>query len=303
MVSDYREITRWGKIPAWWLFHPDMNADRLCILAALTTYSDDRGLCSPSQSTLAKRLKRSRPWVNRVLAELVEIGLIIKRPRYRDNGGATSCEYVVRFQSKGSTAPSPVTARTAPCPAPDTPCSPGDTNQVDTEQNQNARADAREQDFPIQSEESISEFPTGQAQAKEGSDRQYKTDNKTAPALDRQLPQAPERDWHPSDEVIEQARKLFPHADIKTHIALFISKVRGKGYCIDPSRMDDAWLSWFIEDHRDTPTSDKSQSSALPPSASETNTFVSQRHGHRGHSSPKAHRFDRFSAWAEAAMS
>jgi hypothetical protein len=93
METDLCKVTRWGKVPAWWMMHEDMDADRFCIMSALATYSDEEGYCEPSQATLARRLKRSRPWVNRVIADLAEIGLLEKTARHRQNGGTTSCRY------------------------------------------------------------------------------------------------------------------------------------------------------------------------------------------------------------------
>src|SRR5690625_2848241 len=143
MEEAYRSITRWARVPAWWLLHPGMNIDRFGVLAALSTYADERGICTPSQGTLARRLKRSRPWVNRVIAELVSLGLIKKRARSRKNGGTTSCEYVVRFSAEVAADPIRSAEAEEPCAqwsqAPvspgDSPCHDGDRNQVDTEQN------------------------------------------------------------------------------------------------------------------------------------------------------------------------
>src|SRR5258708_1835816 len=68
-------VTRWGTVPAWWLHHPAVDADKFAILAAMATYADREGVCNPSQATLAKWLKRSRPWVNRIVADLAKIRL------------------------------------------------------------------------------------------------------------------------------------------------------------------------------------------------------------------------------------
>ncbi len=86
-MTKLRTTTRWGRVPAWWLLHPDVDADRFCVLA---TYADEHGVCVPSQVTLAQRLQRSRPWVNRVVAQLAAAGLLEKVQRSRGNGGTTS---------------------------------------------------------------------------------------------------------------------------------------------------------------------------------------------------------------------
>ena len=74
-----------GKVPAWWLMHPEIDADRFCVMASLATYACRDGVCDPSQATLARRLKRSRPWVNRVIAELSAAHLLRKVARFRAN--------------------------------------------------------------------------------------------------------------------------------------------------------------------------------------------------------------------------
>ena len=122
-ADDGKTSTRWGKVPAWWMGHPGVDADGFAVLAALATYADANGTCSPSQSTIASRLSRSRPWVNRELGRLVEAGLIEKVARSRSNGGTTSCLYRLRMEQ--SMNPSP-----QPCHERDTPCHAGDRSQT-----------------------------------------------------------------------------------------------------------------------------------------------------------------------------
>jgi hypothetical protein len=98
-VTNWAEVARWGKVQAWWLRHPDIDADHLSALAALATYADEARYCEPSQATLARWLKRSRPWVNRVIAELVGVRLLEKTTRSRPNGGTTSCRYRLLSQA------------------------------------------------------------------------------------------------------------------------------------------------------------------------------------------------------------
>ena len=143
MTETVRTTTRWGRVPAWWLLHPSVDADRFCVLAALATYADEHGVCVPSQATLAQHLRRSRPWVNRVVAQLAAAGFLEKTARSRGNGGTTSCLYRLRITPPDGTAldadapflPEAVQAAsdadvTGPMPHTDTPCQAGDTNQV-----------------------------------------------------------------------------------------------------------------------------------------------------------------------------
>jgi hypothetical protein len=113
---------RWGVVRAEWLFHPDVGVDEFALLACLTTYQDKSGLCWPSQSTLAARLKRSRPWIIKVLNRLEELGLIERTRRTRGDGGLRSCLYRI------VPAEAPVTVSSRP--GDDRGCHDGDMNQT-----------------------------------------------------------------------------------------------------------------------------------------------------------------------------
>ncbi|MGF7177698.1 helix-turn-helix domain-containing protein [Azospirillum doebereinerae] len=108
---------RWGRIPAWWLDHPELDADGLAILAALSTYADEVGVCWPSQATLAAKLKRSRPTVNRILGRLEALGLVIIEHRSGSNGGRLSCRYRLRLTPTQGAGPPPDSKTDSPCPA------------------------------------------------------------------------------------------------------------------------------------------------------------------------------------------
>lgn len=119
---------RWGRIPAWWLDHPELDADGLAVLAALSTYADESGVCWPSQATLAAKLKRSRPTVNRIVGRLESIGLIAVEHRNGTNGGRLSCRYRLRLSQPMSTTV------TAPDSKADSPCSSASHEQHHPEQ-------------------------------------------------------------------------------------------------------------------------------------------------------------------------
>lgn len=114
---------RWGRIPAWWLDHPELDADGLAVLAALSTYADEAGICWPSQATLAAKLKRSRPTVNRLLARLEAMGLVTIEHRNSASGGRLSCRYRLCL--------SPIAA---PDSRTDSPCSSASHEQPQPEQ-------------------------------------------------------------------------------------------------------------------------------------------------------------------------
>jgi len=226
MLSD-EHVTRWGKFPAWWLLHPGTDADRVAVLAALATYADEAGFCEPSQATLARRLGRSRPWANRVVADLVTAGLLRKEARSRSNGGTTSCRYQLALTPDEAalfllqTTGRPVPTTTASCLAADTPRHQGDTNQTNIEQSHKARPDTREAADPDRGEQNS------------GNGRIL-----------------PERGWSPPQESVEHAVRLCPDVDLDAHTAHFVARCRAKGYRYSSIAMADAWLSWLLEDNR-----------------------------------------------------
>src|SRR5690349_19549010 len=72
---------RWGIVRADWAAHPEVGADEFAVLCLLSLHADKRdGTCYPSQSTLARCLKRSRPWVIAVLNRLEAFRLVKRDP-------------------------------------------------------------------------------------------------------------------------------------------------------------------------------------------------------------------------------
>ncbi len=214
-----RTITRWGRLPAWWLLHPGIDADRFCVLAALATYADEDGCCRPSQATLAHHLGRSRPWVNRVVAELARDGFLRKTLRARENGGTTSCLYRLALEPSAMHAEA-VTTATPPCPERDAPRHGGDGNQTNPDQHTPA---PRAQPTPMTA--CLEDAPTGTGVL-------------------------PAPDWQPSADALARAGRAFPDVPTDEHVPLFVARCRAKGYRYRPGALDDAWLSWFLEDAR-----------------------------------------------------
>ncbi len=143
---------RWGRIPAWWLGHPAIDADGLAVLAALATYANARGECWPSQATLATALKRSRSTVNRILGHLAESGVIERESRRSASGGRLSCRYRLRLVPGDGPIPAAATAEcdqtgTPPVQPPgkdvapaDSPCAPVRQKQPESEQTPDSHA-------------------------------------------------------------------------------------------------------------------------------------------------------------------
>ncbi|MHA6346931.1 helix-turn-helix domain-containing protein [Roseivivax sp. CAU 1761] len=83
-----------------------MNAARLAVLVALASYADNETkTCFPAQGTLGKMLGASRAWVNKIIRELAEIGLIEKVSRLRSDQGTSSCIYRIRFEPDAPAEP------------------------------------------------------------------------------------------------------------------------------------------------------------------------------------------------------
>lgn len=272
---DLSTVTRWGKLPAWWLLHPEVDADRLAVLAALCTYADENGLCEPSQATLARRLSRSRPWVNRVVSELAAACLLRKQGRSRSNGGTTSCLYqlartpeqVELFITEAGQGGTPVAVATPARLCQDTGRHQHDRSQINLEHNQDSRHTARESKTHLEiNDETLSKLGT------------------SPPGETREVPP---RDWLPSEVIVAEALRLCPGADLDEHTTRFVVRCRSKGYRY--ASLDDAWLEWLLTDQRDAR---RTCSPGLNGSSYPGTPRLYAR---------KEHRYDRFEAWATAA--
>lgn len=204
---------RWGKVQAWWFQKAELDADHLVVLAALSIYADPQGFCDPSQSTLAAQVKRSRPWVNRVIGDLARLGLIEKATRRRrHNNGMTSCQYRLAFAEDMSTRP--VTNVTRPIVMEDTPCPQDDTIQKFKELNQCT--------------------PTRREPPSDTVTTESACDTEAVPD-----------GWVPSEEAITEARRLCSTIDLERHAEMFALKRRAKDYRYAKGRIEQAWLSWI----------------------------------------------------------
>ena len=197
--------------------HPELDADGFCVLAALSTYADAEGRCRPSQATLARHLRRSRPWVNRVIAQLARDGFLSKTTRTRENGGTSSCAYRLALEPSWM-RPGMVRDLTLPCSPHDAPRHADDENHSNL--NHHAPAPTA----------SAAPMPA-ETECVEGG---------TAPAAD----------WMPSAEVVARAERAFPDVSLDGHAAMFVARCRAKGYRYTAGLLDEAWLSWFLEDAR-----------------------------------------------------
>jgi hypothetical protein len=266
MTEPAYESCRWGRVPAWWLQHPATNLDLIGVLSALSTYADKDGYCEPSQATIARQLQRSRPWVNRVIADLTSLGFIEKEARHRrHNNGTTSCRY--RLLETPPQRDTPVNTMTDRVITEDTPRHLDDTTHLPQEHKQSSRTSAYEEQSITSS--SLADEPAA------------------CPASTSQNVDIPE-DWKPSSQATKRASELYPEIDLAVHATMFVHKCRAKDYRCIPNRVDDLWLSWVatdrLRDDRDARSrprnADKSKPARNPAERAE----------------------ERFDAWAMAAI-
>ena len=203
------DTSRWGKIPAWWLDHPNLDADGFAVLAALATFADESGVCWPSQSTLAAKLKRSRPTINRILQRLDDIGLVSIEHRRGRDGSRLSCLYRLRVDRSEEVvtqvAVRPVPARdrddsptNAPCPAP---------SQEHLHSEQIPDSPASGERVPV-----------------------------------RDVP----ADWMPTADDLTWARSRFGEVDLGRHVEGFALRCQAHGYRYRD--ISAAWRAWLAQD-------------------------------------------------------
>lgn len=233
------DTRRWGRIPAWWLDQPGLDADGFAVLAALATFADEDGLCWPSQSTLAAKLKRSRPTINRIIQGLGDLGLIRVEHRRGRDGARLSCLYRLRFtpldeEGAPAVATTAVTATPRPVPAADrddsqthTPCPPPSQEQVHFKQ-----------------------IPDSLA----------KGGRKAA----REVP----ADWMPNADDLAWAAACHAGIDLGRHVEGFILRCQAHGYRYRD--ISAAWRAWLSQDAAagKAPVDRNRQSAALAPVAS-----------------------------------
>src|SRR5688572_22588220 len=89
---------RFGMVPAALTDCEAVGLDEIGVLAVMSTYADRDGHCRVSQSTLARILKRSRPWVIKTINTLEGLGLVERAQVFDQRTGARrACAYRLRF--------------------------------------------------------------------------------------------------------------------------------------------------------------------------------------------------------------
>ena len=173
-----------------WLTHSDVGADEIAVLALLALHSNKSGSCWPTQGLLGRLLGRSRPWVNKVIGKLVELGIVVRTHRTRDDGGDRACLY---------TLVTPVEQRQA---------------------QDSVVSDADTRSHAPDSVKDSSEHKTGTHTARPAL-------NQKVVQLDLTTP---EPDWQPSDADLCWAMDRYPAVDLSASVERFVLRCRAKGY-------------------------------------------------------------------------
>jgi len=211
-----------------WISHPDTGVDEIAVLTVLALHADRDGLCWPSQALLARLLNRSRPWVNKVINRLCELGLLSKTRRHRDDGGNRSCLYRLKRPASATDhdqAPDrmatdridrPGLADDQAGPAGDSLGSPAHNRKNPSEPN---------------CEDTLAVSAT-------------KSWQRSSP-MEAEPTIVPE-DWQPDVEDLRWAGQQFPGLDLKRHTARFVFRCRAKGYSY--RHPGTAWRAWLLDD-------------------------------------------------------
>ncbi|MEI7607843.1 MAG: helix-turn-helix domain-containing protein [Rhodospirillaceae bacterium] len=207
--------TRIAVLPEVWLMHPETSADEIAVLCVLALHAGKDGTCFPSQGLLASILGRSRPWVCKVIGRLVELGLVERTHRQRNDGGDRTCLYRLA-QPLQSKAKSSVPADDTPVSAENTGSHVGDSVKTIKENNKETHTtDAHGVSQPLG-------------------------------LISMAQPQTPAEDFQPTDSDLIWAIERFPQADLHAHTERFVHRCRAKGYRF--RSLSDAWRSWLADD-------------------------------------------------------
>ena len=214
MTTTTESNSRWGKIPAWWLDHPDLDADGFAVLAALATFANENGVCWPSQSTLAAKLKRSRPTINRILQRLHDMGLVTIEHRRGRDGSRLSCLYRLRVAQCEETFPQAAGDQAPLRPVPT-------SDRDDSLTNVPCPAPSHEHHHPEQNPDSLASGGRGPVCE--------------VPA-----------DWMPNADDLAWAGNRFGSVDLSRHVEGFVLRCQAHGYRYRD--ISAAWRAWLAQD-------------------------------------------------------
>lgn len=209
--------TGYVMVPVEWLDDPDLGSDEIAVLVAMRRHADHRdGTLAVRQGLLATKLRRSRPWVNAVIARLEALGRV---ERFRIEGrrccGYRLPDVVALAEGKTRCREADTTSASA-CPTRDTKSQPVDT-ELNPENKFHPRADRA----------SAHEEPVGVRQV---------------------VAEVPPADWQPEDADLMWAMDRYPNADLAEHTDAFVARCRAKGYAFRD--VSAGWRAWLVEDCR-----------------------------------------------------
>ena len=156
-----------------WAWQQALSPNLKLILMALSDAADDDGICWPSVSMLAKKCNVSTRTVRRGLQSLIENGLLVSEPRYRNDGSNSSNRYRLQLGGGDKLSPTPDSGDRPPghvCQGPpDTRVTPRTTTGIQNESPPplNHGAEAKRQDASAGGggNSIVLEFPRGLSRA------------------------------------------------------------------------------------------------------------------------------------------
>ena len=251
-------LTRFGMVPAALLHHPEIGVDEFAVLAALATYADRQGWCRVSQATLAERLKRSRPWIIKIINRLVTLTLIDREARFDRHGGQRTNLYQLRFDrlpasSENHPESSQMAFGTIASPSSET-SSLSDT-QISQTDLCSAPSEVPDVSHPSaaakiqQNQPDRVSIPCHGDAPRHGDDRTHTDLLAKIPSLSRkrddfrQIPKPIPADWSPSPEDIVWAQQHHPNIDPDAVTKCFTTKGREKRYLY--TDFHQAWRHWI----------------------------------------------------------
>jgi hypothetical protein len=217
---------RWGIVRADWAAHSEVGADELAVLCLLSLHADKRdGTCYPSQTTLARSLKRSRPWVIAVLNRLEALGLVRRDPHpalrvrlYTVVGHADALSSCRKLPARDMSHFPDTPAQTS-----DMQCHPADTEQ---------RASPVESSSQSAPGELIGQKPVSEPEVGIGfGQRTFSAvsaaSETTSLGQDKTLPPI---DWQPADADLAFVAKHAPLVDPMRFAARYVASCHAHGY-------------------------------------------------------------------------
>jgi hypothetical protein len=202
-------------VPAALIDDERIRLAHLSVLIVMARYANRQGVVARlRQGTIGKKLGRSRPWVNAVIAELEEFGLV-EQVHQATDGFMRSSEY--RIVYPGWFEAQEVAANS------DTGCRPAVTDLPDEDLEKNLSPQAGDDANRFRQRESVG------------------SPGSTARAHHSVVGDG----WMPSAETLAWAQALSPGADVRRFTLKFVNLNRAKGYRY--ASHDAAWRAWFLE--------------------------------------------------------